>query len=230
MARPATGQVIEDRRRRSPVFGLRFRAYGRRHYVTLGTADDGWTRAKAQTELENVLADVQRGIWRPPEPEPAPDVSADPTFHEFSSRWFNDNRASWRPKTHFDYEWQLSHHLLPFFKNLSQITIPEVDRYRAAKVRERTLSAATINRTIARLAQILEVAVGYEPIDRNPAEGKRGRLKASKPAPGMARSRRADSRTTGRRRRARRAGTQGPSAHPAQGDTRDARPHRTAHR
>jgi hypothetical protein len=69
MPRPATGQVVVDDRRRSPTYGptygLRFRAYGRREYVALGTAAEGWTKAKAQTELQNVLADVRRGIWRP---------------------------------------------------------------------------------------------------------------------------------------------------------------------
>jgi hypothetical protein len=70
MLRLATGQVIVDKRRRSPPFGLRFRAYGKREYVTLGTAKEGWTKAKAQTELQNILADVRRGIWRTAEPKP----------------------------------------------------------------------------------------------------------------------------------------------------------------
>jgi hypothetical protein len=79
----------------------------------------------------------------------------------------------------------VSNHLLPFFAKhrLSQITIREVDRYRAAKVRERVLSATSIKKTITRLAQILELAVEYELIDRNPAKGKGRRVKASKPAP-----------------------------------------------
>jgi integrase len=47
----------------------------------------------------------------------------------------------------------------------------------------RALSAASINKTITRLAQILEVALEYGLIDRNPARGRRRRLKASKPAP-----------------------------------------------
>jgi hypothetical protein len=68
-----------------------------------------------------VLADVRRGIRRPPEPEPA--IDQDPTFHEFASQWFEVTRAELRPKTRRDYEWQLSHHQLPFFKDhrLSQI-------------------------------------------------------------------------------------------------------------
>jgi hypothetical protein len=170
MARPATGQVVYDDRRVSPVFALRFRAYGRREYVTLGGAADGWTQERAEAELQNVLADVRRGIWRPPHPEPAPVAPADPSFHEFASQWFEANEGAWRPKTRVDYGWQLTNHLLPFFRGhrLSQITIAEVDRYRSAKVREGALSATSINKTITRLAQILEVAVEYEMIDRNP--------------------------------------------------------------
>ena len=185
MSRPATGSMVVDMRRKSPVFALRFRAYGRREFVTLGSAADGWTPKRAEEELQNVLADVRRGIWRPPHPEPVPEQPTDPTFHEFASQWFEANEGSWRPKTRVDYQWQLSSHLLPFFarKRLSQITIAEVDRYRTAKVREGVLSATSINKTITRLGQILEVAVEYEMIGRNPAKGKRRRVKASKPAP-----------------------------------------------
>jgi integrase len=214
MARPATGQVIVSKRSRSATFAIRFRAYGRREYVTLGTAAEGWTEAKAQTELQNVLADVRRGIWRPPAPEPAPDMDRDPTFHEFASRWFEATKGEWRPKTRLDYEWQLSHHLLPFFggHHLSQITIAEVDRYRQTKVSEAesvraaaaagrplmdecvdkrgrrhqrprcALSATSINKTITRLGQILEVAVEYGLIEANTAKGRRRRLKSQKPA------------------------------------------------
>jgi integrase len=185
MARPATGQVIVDQRRRSPTYGLRFRAYGRREYVALGTAAEGWTRAKAQTELQNILADVRRGIWQPALAEQVAEVAQDPTFHEFSSEWFESTKGEWRQKTRLDYEWQLSSHLLPFFKShrLSQITIAEVDRYRAMKVKQGTLSPTSINKTITRLGQVLEIAVEYGLIERNPARGKRRRLKAAKPAP-----------------------------------------------
>jgi integrase len=175
---------VRDERRVSPVFGIRFRAYGRREYVTLGSAADGWTQPRAADELQNVLADVRRGIWRPPDREPVPvPAVTDPTFHEFASLWFDANEASWRPKTRV--EWQLTNHLLSFFADhrLSQITIAEVDRYRAAKVREGVLSATSINKTITRLAQILELAVEYDMLARNPAKGKRRRVKASKPAP-----------------------------------------------
>jgi integrase len=84
-----------------------------------------------------------------------------------------------------DYEWQLSCHLLPFFRahRLSQITVQEVDRYRQIQVRRDQISPSSINKTITRLAQILEVAVEYELIDRNPAKGRRRRLKVARPVP-----------------------------------------------
>ncbi len=136
-------------------------------------------------------------------------------FHEFASHWYETNKHEWRPKTRLDYHWQLTRHLLPFFKDhrLSQITIAEVDRYRQAKVsearavatdakagrprseehvdkngvtRRRTasgLSPASVNKTITRLAQILEVAVEYGQIQSNPARGRRRRLRASTPRP-----------------------------------------------
>ena len=47
----------------------------------------------------------------------------------------------------------------------------------------RALSATSINKTITRLGQILEVALEYGLIDRNTARGKRRRLKVSKPCP-----------------------------------------------
>jgi integrase len=102
-----------------------------------------------------------------------------------------------------DYRWALTHHLLPFFaKNrVSQITKQEVDRYKTTKIREREtcerereqarnrgellpvrgLGNNQINKTITRLAQILEAAVDYDLLPANPATGRRRRLKPTRP-------------------------------------------------
>jgi integrase len=190
MPRPATGQVIVDARRRSPTFGLRFRAYGRREYVALGTAAEGWTRAKAQTELENILADVRRGIWRPPAAEVVQPLRTMPTFHVFASEWFDRQtiEGGRRGDGLSDagkaaLRWVISNHLLPAFapKRLDQITVEDVDRYRLGKVREGKLGTTSINKTLATLAAILETAVEYELIARNPARGRRRRLPAAAP-------------------------------------------------
>lgn len=173
------------KRARGRVFALRFRAYGRREYLTLGTPEEGWNHTKAQTELENVLADVRRGIWRPPQPEPAPAPPEDPTFHEFASQWFAAKEGEIRPNTARNYRNDLTRHLLPFFRDhtLTRLTIAEVDRYRNAKVSEGRLKARSINMHLALLAQIMEVAVEYGHIERNPAAGRRRRLRAPKPSP-----------------------------------------------
>ncbi|HEV3047799.1 MAG TPA: hypothetical protein VGY13_10615 [Solirubrobacteraceae bacterium] len=168
MPRPATGQVIVDERRRSPSFGLRFRAYGRREYVALGTAAEGWTRAKAQNELENILADVRRGIWRPAVVEVVEAPREVPTFHVFASEWFERQTLEGGRRGnglsaagHDDLRWRLSSHLLPAFasRRLDQITVEDVDRCRLAKVREGNLGATSINKTLTTLAAILETAV-----------------------------------------------------------------------
>jgi Phage integrase central domain len=190
MPRPATGQVVVDKRRQSPTYSLRFHAYGRRQYVTLGTAEDGWTQAKARTELENVLADVRRRIWRPPVAEPAPIPREVPTFHVFASEWFERQKIEGgrrgkglAPKGCEDLQWRLSNHLLPVFasRRLDQITVEDVDRYRLGKVREGRLSVTSINKTLTTLSSILEAAVEYELIQRNPARDRRRRLPTAPP-------------------------------------------------
>lgn len=188
MPRPATGQVIVKDTQRGQVFALRFVAYGQRRYVTLGTADDGWTRAKADDELIVTMAKVRRGEWQPPvaaaEP-PAVDVDQDPSFHVFASEWLASKVLEVAERTADRYRSELVNHLLPFFHahQLSQITVSEVDRYRRHKVREGAISPTTINQTLMLLAAIIETAVEYGHIDRNPAKGRRRRLKVTRKAP-----------------------------------------------
>jgi integrase len=169
MPRRATGEVIERRRGDRRTFALRFRAYGRRHFLTLGSSDEGWTRQRAEAELRYVLADVERGVWAPELARPA-EGPATPTFHEFASEWLESRRAELRPASIADYSWQLCNHLLPFFHQhrLPQITVAEVDRYREFKVREALLGPESINKTITRLGQILAVAEERDLIARNP--------------------------------------------------------------
>lgn len=186
MARRATGQVLERERDGGRVFALRFRAYGKRRYVTLGSSADGWTRKKAEEELASVLADVRREIWQPPRAGDVSGPETEPTFHESASEWFETRRHEFADRTREDYELTLKRHLLPFFKDhlLSEITAQETDRYKASKVREREqklvkrpLSNRTINKTLTRLGQILDAAMRYDLIPYNPVKGKVEKLK-----------------------------------------------------
>jgi hypothetical protein len=165
MSRPATGQVIERRGKRGRTFALRFRAYGRRHYVTLGSFAEGWSTMKAEAELANVLADVRRGIWRPPEQERAPEEPRpEPTFHEFASGWVERREHEVDARTAEHWRWALSCHLLPFFapRRLSELTAELVDDYKVSKLQEREqrlvdrpLSNGSINKTLKILGQVL---------------------------------------------------------------------------
>jgi integrase len=204
MPRKAIGGVIEPKQGRA--WAIRFRAYGKRRYVALGTSDEGWTREKAEKKLGHVLADVERGIWKPEAPPPDQGPTTEPTFHEFASEWFEGVAPELRERTRIDYQWRLSNHLLPYFAKhrLSAITVEEVDRYRREKVREskavaaarqrqlalpekerkrlvRPLSNGSINKTIRLLAVVLEQAVEYGYLDRNPAKGRKRLLKEDKP-------------------------------------------------
>src|SRR5947207_3025414 len=99
MGRRATGQVVIRKGKGATTYALRFRAYGARHYLTLGTSIDGWNHQKAEAELENVLADVRRGIWQAPRVAPAVEPPrAVPTFHEFASEWYFNKEPELAPK------------------------------------------------------------------------------------------------------------------------------------
>jgi integrase len=112
------------------------------------------------------------------------------TFEDFASDWLE--RQNWEggragaglsTKSRQDLEWRLSGHLLPAFGSelIDQITVRDVDRYRLEKVRDKQLMSSSINKTLSTLAAILEVAVEYELIDRNPAQGRRRRLRTPQP-------------------------------------------------
>jgi hypothetical protein len=61
--------------------------------------------------------------------------------------------------------------------------VVEVDRYRQTKADEGSLSAESINKTITRLGQILEVAVEYDLVARNPVRVNPRKLKPAKQRP-----------------------------------------------
>lgn len=205
MAR-SQGQVVERRWKHGRGYAVRFRAYGERQYVTLGTQSEGWTRKRADVELANVLADVRRGTWIPPDRNKRKraeigEGSAELTFHEFASAWHADRQGEITINGDRHEEWALRYHLLPYFANwrLSEIDIPAVDDYRRYKIKQgeqraaaiasgkpargenggvlKPLAASSINKTINVLHASLELAVEYGHITTNPAAGRRRRLK-----------------------------------------------------
>jgi len=175
------GGVREPRDGRG--WAIRFRAYGKRRSITLGTTAEGWNRERAERELRHVLADVERGIWQPPDRAAAQAPPEAPTFHEFASQWYAERKHEWAEATRVDYLWRLRDYLLPFFKDyrLDTISIADVDRYKAQHVAAGKLAPSTINKTLILLSAILETAEEHELITRNPARGRRRRVKERQP-------------------------------------------------
>jgi hypothetical protein len=109
MARQATGTVVEHRAKDGRIYrALRFTAYGKRRFVSLGSV----TVKQADAELRHVLADVERGTWQPAKVEAPPEPEPLPTFHQLAEQWWLRVEHQLAPKTHEDYRWRLEKHLL----------------------------------------------------------------------------------------------------------------------
>ncbi|MHB1538999.1 MAG: tyrosine-type recombinase/integrase [Solirubrobacteraceae bacterium] len=178
MPRPTKGSVIEHHGHDGLTYrSLRFTAYGKRRRVPLGPVSD----AEAQAALRHALADVERGVWKPPATvEPPPEAEPVPSFHEFAEEWWTLREGQLAPKTRADYRWRLQVHLLPFFTDyrLDAITFDAIERYTAAKLAEDDpVSARSINMTVTLLGAILERARKRKLIEHNPARDKDLRVK-----------------------------------------------------
>ncbi len=205
--------MIERHWKRGRGFALRFRAYGERRYLTLGFEDEGWDRKKADDELRNILADVRRGIWAPPQKRRGrgsggggEEPSASPLFGPFATDLVARRKGQVSESTTQGEEWALSH-LLPYFGEwpLIEIDVEAVDDYRLSKVREsedraraiergrprrnywgqalRPLAPFTINQTIRYLRHFLATALEYDHVERNVAAGRRRLLREKKKPP-----------------------------------------------
>lgn len=171
MAGRAKGEVVLREWKAGRGFALRFSAYGRRRYLTLGLECDGWTHQRAEEELENVLADVRRGLWVPPRrgggegeraapglarggpdgigsgPAQAPGAGGEMLFAEFAPWALEVRRARHGEAHHRNLRWGLRH-LMPFFAQwpLAEIDAEAIDSYSATKVEEGRRLQAAIDR------------------------------------------------------------------------------------
>lgn len=169
MAKKRSGEVLVRDWKAGRGFALRFSAYGRRRYLTLGFESDGWTKARAEEELANVLADVRRGLWVSPRrgagegtaagtrasrrgfgragEQQAPALGADMNFGEFAPWALEVRKARHGEAHHRNLQWGLRH-LMPFFAEtpLAAIDAEAIDAYSAAKIEEGERLQAAIDR------------------------------------------------------------------------------------
>lgn len=157
MAAKAKGEVLTREWKAGRGYALRFMAYGKREYLTLGLERDGWTHERAAEEMENIMADVRRGTWVAPNrkhgPSLVPEADAPPRegaatlFLTFADELLERRRGQ-MGDSHLTYlEWGLAH-LRPFFAGwaLAEIDAEAIDSYSAAKVKEGQALARAISR------------------------------------------------------------------------------------
>lgn len=205
MATKTNGRVLERNWKRGRGYALRFSAYGKRRYLTLGFERDGWTMERAEEELANVMADVRRGIWMPPKKDREKarvntERAEVPVFGPFARELVAARRGEIAESTADNEEWALGY-LLGFFAGwpLTEIDAQAVDDFRRHMIAEsksresaierrrpkldrggnplRPLGPGSINQQIDFLQFILSVAHEYKHVTENAAVGKRRRLK-----------------------------------------------------
>jgi integrase len=185
MGRPTTGHLREIHSRvtgKVVAYSARVTYNGQRRTVPL----EATTREMALREMTRMVDEQRRGIWLEPLPMR---LRRSPRFDKFAEEWFARQRleggryrTGLSPSGEADLRWRLDHLRAHFaLVPINAITIADVDNYRLTKVQEGALNATSINKTIVTLAAILDTAVEYELINRNPAKGRRRRLAAVKP-------------------------------------------------
>jgi integrase len=204
--RKPAGQIRAHRTKSGILtYSVRVRWQGNRVWVRLGDELGGWNRPLAERKLTEILAEIERGVWRPPLPDLDPE-DTDPIFHEFATVWMDRHGVGLDKSTRDSYSHVLSHYVLPEFKDrrLTEITHEAVRRWRDRLRQEaerlnlakdndvtildahgqprRPFGPSTINEALRLLGQILERAVESEhyAIQRSPVKGRRG-LRVKRP-------------------------------------------------
>jgi integrase len=175
-----------------------------------GGWDERAARRELSNVLARIRAGVRTPPRPQATPEPA-EPAVMPTFHQYASAWLEAKvRGVLGDKpidanTEADYRWRLTRHLLPFF---APYRLDAIDRelcaaFKAHKLKEaaelrealaagadlrdrrgrrlQPLSVASLRKLIDTLAAILDDAIEDQLIDRNPARGKRMRIRVPKP-------------------------------------------------
>ena len=184
MPRRATGRIEphEWADGRTVTFRLKVRAEGRRYTITLGANHAGWSTERAQVELEQIMAQIERGTWQPPKKKAADatDLDRDETLRVTAYRWWQRRKSELASNTQLDYRWRLDH----VVRYLGSAITAELDARGIDDFRQQLvglgLSPRSVNMMLDLLAQVLDDAVEYGLLDANPARGRRRRMKVPK--------------------------------------------------
>jgi hypothetical protein len=96
--RPRSGDVVEWQRQNGERgYGVRFYdADGARHYERCGLESEGWSRRRAEIELENFVRLVQAGAYVPTA-DARPSEEQDPLFGAFARAFLAEHAVEIKP-------------------------------------------------------------------------------------------------------------------------------------
>ena len=118
MPRRPPAQIVRDRRvDGSATFALRVRAGGHDTRVPLGNGHDGWDEVQAERARREFQAKLELGLWTPQPKHSFVEATAEATFRELATDWFEDRRRNpeIRDATIKNDLWALTRYLVPFF-------------------------------------------------------------------------------------------------------------------
>jgi integrase len=153
--------------KRGTTWFVKFRdADGRQVKERLGTAEEGWTKRKADSALRARLTDVERDGFRKPEPL---------TFSAFADRFVEEHLPGRNLKrsTLVDYRLTIEKHLKPALGSVHLVELerrPELlEAYLTRKLRE-GLSPKTIQNHLSLLGRMFRIAIRWRLAKSNPVE------------------------------------------------------------
>jgi integrase len=168
-SRRQKGSVIFWKGKRGSVWRIKYAdATGRAVMETIGpakseTRPDGFTRSDADAELRDRLTRVEKKRWEKPKPI---------TFRDYQATWLEqqDRLRHWKPTTYTVYLNVLKR-LTLHFGTMQLGTIRPRDVAAYVSEQSQALGAATVNRDVGVLYDVMKTAKKEELIDSNPVEG-----------------------------------------------------------
>jgi integrase len=165
-----------------------------------------WNRKRSEAALQDRLAEIRLGLWRPAGQGPAA-LTAEPSFQQVASEWYARRQGEVSQRTRDYWRWALELHALGPLGELpvSELTAQALSAFTTAKISEREaragsiakweaanprrrgrrpspgLSNASINSVVKIIGMVLDDAVEAGLVAANVARSKRRKLPAGRP-------------------------------------------------
>ena len=139
------------RRRQSGLFEARLQRDGRRYSVY----------GRTETEVRQKLAELERKLAIDQAPPPGK-----LTVQELCERWLATERKRWKPKTYYDYRWNLERYVYP---NIGRVQLTKLSADRLQRFFD-SLSGRTASRVFRIMHRCFVVGIRWGYLAANPCD------------------------------------------------------------